>query len=29
MDCGKTVLDRYSKQFYFWNPSEKSDTFVV
>ena len=26
---GKTVLDRYSKQFYFWNPSEKSDTFVV
>ena len=26
---GKTVLDRYSKQFYFWNPSEKSDTLVV
>ena len=26
---GKTVLDRCSKQFYFWNPSEKSDTFVV
>ena len=26
---GKTVLDRCSKQFYFWNPSEKSDTFAV
>ena len=25
----KAVLDRYSKQFYFWNSSEKSDTFAV
>ena len=25
----KAVLDRYSKQFYFWNPSKKSDTFAV